>query len=101
VTLSREIGDQGALAEALNRRAGALRDQGDHAAAEADYREALEVSRETGDVYETACALDGLARTRHAAGAKDEALTLWREALDLYTAMEVPEADDVRARLAG
>jgi hypothetical protein len=41
----------------------------------------------------------GLAHTHHATGDPDQAHHHWRQALALYTALGVPEADDVRAHL--
>ena len=63
------------------------------------YRSALELSRAGGDRRDQGRALDGLAQLDVAAGRVDRAEAHWREALGLYTALDVPEAGQVRQRL--
>jgi transcriptional regulator with XRE-family HTH domain len=54
-----------------------------------------------GDKYEQARAHDGLGRANHAAGDSGQARRRWQHALTLYTELGVPDAGQVRARLAG
>jgi hypothetical protein len=60
---------------------------------------ALALASQSGDRYEQARALDGLARSYHAAGDPGRADRHWRRALARYTDLGLLEADDVRGRL--
>jgi hypothetical protein len=63
------------------------------------HQEALALARQIGACYELARAHDGLARTYDATGDRNLARRHWQHALNGYTSIGVPEANDVRARL--
>jgi hypothetical protein len=67
------------------------------AAAAARHRAALALTRHSGDRYEYARALDGLARAMAALGEHADARQHIREALAVYQRLGVPEAADARA----
>jgi tetratricopeptide (TPR) repeat protein len=66
----------------------------------ASHRAAHETALVTGDLFQRARALDGLARGAWAAGDRVAARRQWQQALVLFDALGVPEAADVRAELA-
>jgi DNA-binding SARP family transcriptional activator/Tfp pilus assembly protein PilF len=74
---------------------------GDHAGALARHRTALAVASRIDDPYEQARALDGIARAQLRAGEPDAAAESWRQALARFEALAVPQAEAVRAALAG
>jgi tetratricopeptide (TPR) repeat protein len=86
---------------ALFRVALARLDLGDAERAEADARRALAVLGETGDPWGQGMALDALARSLAARGDPESARTHWTEALRIFEEQGVPEAEAVRASLAG
>jgi hypothetical protein len=53
-----------------------------------------------GNLDQEARAMDGLAGIRLTGGRADLARQLWCQALDRYTELDVPEAEEVRRRLA-
>lgn len=64
------------------------------------HRAAHANAERTGDRYQRARALDGLAVGAWSAGAVDHARRQWREAFDLFVDLGVPEAEEVEAALA-
>jgi tetratricopeptide (TPR) repeat protein len=90
---SREISALNGLGEAA--RATACPEEAAH-----HHTVALHLARELDNKDQQARALAGLAAAREAGGRPDEARDSWRAALRLYTDLGVPEAADVRARLA-
>ncbi|HZE48739.1 MAG TPA: tetratricopeptide repeat protein [Jatrophihabitantaceae bacterium] len=64
------------------------------------HEQALTLALRVGDQIEVARAHDGLGAIAHATGSTDDARSHWSEALDIYTEVGVPEADEVRARLS-
>ena len=72
---------------------------GRSAEAERQHERALALSRQTGDRYQQALAIDGLARACHARGDHPRARGLWLDALARYQRLGVPEAESVRAQL--
>jgi Flp pilus assembly protein TadD len=72
---------------------------GDAGAATTSFQAALELADQTGDPYYSARALAGAAAALHAVGDAAGARQRWVQALDRYTEMGLPEADEVRARL--
>ena len=66
----------------------------------AHHAAALALADQMGDKYQQACAHDGLACARQASGDLGQARRHWLRALALYTDLDVPEADEVSARLA-
>ncbi|UQX03421.1 tetratricopeptide repeat protein [Streptomyces sp. RerS4] len=99
--LSRRFDFPGDEAESLNALAEAARCLGDLDGAVAEHDTALTLAREVGYRPEQARAHDGLARVHRDLGRVDLAHDHARQALDLYTALAVPEADEIRAFLTG
>jgi tetratricopeptide (TPR) repeat protein len=99
VTLCREIGDRGLETAALNSLGETLlaSEQPDEAAT--NHVAALAIAEEIGERYEQARAHNGLARCRRAVDDAHLARHHWQHALKLYTEMELPDADQVRADL--
>ncbi|SEC01937.1 BTAD domain-containing putative transcriptional regulator [Streptomyces sp. TLI_105] len=97
--LSRRFDFPGDEAESLNALAEAARSLGNLAQAAIEHDTALALARESGYRPEQARAHDGLAHVHrdlgHIALAHDHA----RHALDLYTALAVPEAEEIRTFL--
>jgi tetratricopeptide (TPR) repeat protein/transcriptional regulator with XRE-family HTH domain len=96
--LCREAGN---LEEIMTLRmlAEALHGIGQPAAARAKLEAALGLAAETGDTYEHACVHRDLAENDFAADEETRARQHWLEALDLYTQLGAPEADQIRSRL--
>ncbi|OLE22236.1 MAG: hypothetical protein AUG44_25320 [Actinobacteria bacterium 13_1_20CM_3_71_11] len=90
---SREISALNGLGEAV--RATACPEEAAH-----HHTVALRLARELDNKDQQARALAGLAAAREATGDAAVARDSWRAALHLYTDLGVPEAADVRARLA-
>lgn len=67
----------------------------------ARHRAALGLTEHTHDRFEQARALDGMARVLDGAGQPAQAHQHWREALAIYSALGVPEAEQARAHLTG
>jgi DNA-binding SARP family transcriptional activator len=65
------------------------------------YQHALSLFREVGDRFGEAEILTHLGDTRQAAGDRQEAQDAWRHALAILDDLHHPDADQVRARLAG
>ncbi|MGW5847645.1 tetratricopeptide repeat protein [Streptomyces sp. NPDC055254] len=99
--LSRRFDFPGDEAESLNALAEAARSLGDLAQAAVEHDTALTLAREFGYRPEQARAHDGLARVHRDLGRIDLANDHARQALDLYTALAVPEADEIRTFLTG
>ena len=99
LALSRDTGARSAETEALSLLGELSLATGDHEQARIHFAAALALASHTGDPYWQARALDGLARSDHAAGDLAQARRPWHQALTLYTEMDAPEADQVRARL--
>jgi len=74
---------------------------GDHAESEACYRRALEVFLEIGDLLGEAVTLDHIGDGHRAAGRPQEARAAWEGALALLDGLHHPDADEIRAKLAG
>jgi len=74
---------------------------GDHAESAACYGRALGLYREIGDRWAQAETLGHIGDTRLAAGQPDEARAAWEEALAILDGLRHPDADQVRAKLAG
>ena len=100
LTLFRELGDRAGETEALNGVGETHHATGHHDQAHAHHNAALTLATEISDRYEQARAHNGLAHTHHATGELDQARHHWQHALALYTALGVPDADDVHAHLA-
>ncbi|MFI1256442.1 AfsR/SARP family transcriptional regulator [Streptomyces netropsis] len=99
--LSRRFDFPGDEAESLNALAEAARSMGDLAQAAVEHDSALTLAREFSYRPEQARAHDGLAHVHRDLGRIDLAHDHARQALDLYTALAVPEADEIRTFLTG
>jgi len=84
---------------ALRTLAGIHRDMGRHELAMQRYREALRIADETGNLYEAACAHDGVGHAHLAQGQTAKTRRHWKQAIDIYHKLGVPERDQVRKRL--
>ncbi len=100
LTISRETSERGLETEVLNCLGETLRAIGNAATALDHHEAALALTQRTGDPFEQARALDGIAHAHQQAGEVARAQQHWREALAIYTRLGVPEADAVRANLS-
>ncbi|MEU1404824.1 BTAD domain-containing putative transcriptional regulator [Streptomyces sp. NPDC005728] len=94
--LSRRYDFPGDEAESLNALAEAARSMGDLARAAAEHDTALTLAGEFSYRPEQARAHDGLAHVHRDLGRIDLAHDHARQALELYTALAVPEAEEIR-----
>jgi tetratricopeptide (TPR) repeat protein len=78
-----------------------LHEAGQPAVARAELQTALRLADETGNLYQLAGAHRDLADRHESAGQYEQARCHWQQALDLYTQLSAPEADQVRSRLTG
>jgi DNA-binding SARP family transcriptional activator/tetratricopeptide (TPR) repeat protein len=101
LALFREIGDQAGEATALNSLGETFLAAGQSVEVCTQHTFALGLASQTGDKYEQARAHYGLARGYQATGEPARAHRHWRPALMLFTELGAPEADQVRAQLAG
>ncbi|MFD7404232.1 tetratricopeptide repeat protein [Streptomyces sp. NPDC059866] len=97
--LCRTFGFPGDEAESLNGLAETARSMGDLAQAVDDHNAALALAREVSYRPEQARAHDGLAHVHRDLGHIDHARDHALQALDLYTALDAPEADETRTFL--
>jgi DNA-binding SARP family transcriptional activator len=100
LTIARVIDDRHLEAAAQNSLGTLLTASGRPAEAPARHASAQAIAREADDRDEEAGALAGLAAALDAAGRPAEAVPYWRGALAIYAELDVPEADEIRARLA-
>jgi tetratricopeptide (TPR) repeat protein len=96
----RELGDRYNLANVLLNLGIVHQLQGRYGRALACHAEGLAILRELGDRYGQAQCLRELGVTLEALGRTAEARAHWWEALAICEALQIPEADEVRARLA-
>jgi tetratricopeptide (TPR) repeat protein len=95
-----EIGDRFCEVAAQNGLGEIRYAMGHYDEALASHRAALDLARELDQLEEQARALHGIARVRLATGRADLARQHWSDALALYAALQMPQADEVRAHLA-
>jgi tetratricopeptide (TPR) repeat protein/transcriptional regulator with XRE-family HTH domain len=100
LALYREIGDPGGEAEALNGAGETQLATGSPDQALTSHEAALALAHRTGDRYQQARAQAGLASVCYATGEHDAGHEHWRQAVDLYAALGVPEAAERPAILA-
>ncbi len=96
-----KAGNPSGQVDALNGLADVLLAEGRTGEARTEYAAALRLASETGLKFEQARAHDGLGRVHHLTDGLSQACQHWQQALVLYTELGVPEAEDVRALLAG
>jgi tetratricopeptide (TPR) repeat protein/DNA-binding XRE family transcriptional regulator len=78
----------------------ALHGTGRTAAARAELETAVRLAAETGNIHEQAYAHRDLAESHHSDGQDDQARYHWQQALDLFTLLRAPEADQVQSLLS-
>jgi DNA-binding SARP family transcriptional activator len=100
LALFREVGDRHGEADALNGLGEALTAGAHPRAAAGRHGRAAELAESIGNRYEQARALRGLGDAALATGARDSARDQWRHALDLFTALGLPDAVELRGRLS-
>jgi tetratricopeptide (TPR) repeat protein len=100
LTVRREIGDLGDEPHALNNLGATLVSLGEADQAIHHHDQALALCRRTGNRFEQARAHDGLGAAHHELGDADQAREHWLAALTRYDELGVPEAAEIRARLA-
>ena len=94
-----EIGNPAQQLIALRAIADINRGSGRHGEALDDYGTALGVSREVGDPYEEGKILEGMAESTLSTQGSSAARIVFRQALDIFERLGVPEAASVRIRL--
>jgi DNA-binding SARP family transcriptional activator len=100
LAIFRELGDRLGHAESLNDLGVVYQRHGQYGRALACHQESVAIFRELGDRYGQAEALRDLGAALVSAGHHQRARTAWQEALATFDQLGVPEADDLRARLA-
>lgn len=99
LAMFRDFGDRSGEADALNGIGAILLATGRPDDARVHYDTALSLASQIGDLDQQARAHDGFGRARHMVGDLGGAHRHWQQALVLYTELDVPEADQVRAQL--
>jgi DNA-binding SARP family transcriptional activator/Tfp pilus assembly protein PilF len=100
LALHRETGSRSGEAASLNNLGEAFLAAGRPGEARVQHVAALRLASQTGDQYQVAHAYDGLGHVCRVLRDPGQARRHWRQALSLYTRLDVPEAQDVRASLA-
>lgn len=99
LTIHREIGSRNGEAQALNRIGTLLLATGAPDQALETFTNAFGLAHDIGSQHEQARALEGTARSRAGLGDTHAALTLLREAIEIYRRIGAPETDDAAAYL--
>jgi tetratricopeptide (TPR) repeat protein len=99
--LARAMGHRHLEAAALNSLGEVHRAAGRPEAGLVRHQAAQRLAKETDNRDEEARALDGAAHALEHTGHPEQARQYWHQALRIYSALDVPEADEIRARLAG
>jgi DNA-binding SARP family transcriptional activator len=97
--LAEEIGNQSQQVIALRGIADVGRASGRLNEAIEQYHAVLRLAREIGDPYEEAKILEGIAESTLSARRPDAARILFRQALDIFERLGVPEAESARIRI--
>jgi DNA-binding SARP family transcriptional activator/uncharacterized protein HemY len=100
LALYQHIGDRGGQTEALNGTGETLLATGQPTQAHDCYTAALTLASRTGDRYQQARAHRGLAAACNATGQQGQGQQHWQRALDIYTDLGVPEAEQMRTSSA-
>ncbi len=98
--IAEQIGNVSEQVMALRGIADARRGSGRYAEALEHYQTALRLAREIGDPYEEAKLLEGIAETTLNTQGPYAARIVFRQAIDLYEQLGVPEAESAQIRLA-
>ncbi|HEY2128218.1 MAG TPA: BTAD domain-containing putative transcriptional regulator [Streptosporangiaceae bacterium] len=97
--IAEEIGNLRQQVTALRGIAGVRRGCGGYGEATDLYHSALKLAREIGDPYEEAKILEGIAETTLSTLRPVEARIAFRQALDIFERLDVPEAESARIRI--
>lgn len=97
--LAKEIGERYEQLIALRGIADARRGSESHADALDRYRDVLRIAREIADPYQEAKILDGMGQAVLRLQGREAARIYWRQALDIFQRLGVPEAESVKLRL--
>jgi DNA-binding SARP family transcriptional activator/tetratricopeptide (TPR) repeat protein len=97
--ISEEIGNPAQQLISLRAIADIYRGSGQHGDALDHYGTALRLSREVGDPYEEGKILEGMAESTLSTQGPGSARIVFRQALDIFERLGVPEAESVRIRL--
>jgi tetratricopeptide (TPR) repeat protein len=97
--IAEEIGERYEQLIALRGMADARRGSGNHADALDRYQKVLAIAREIGHPYQEARVLDGMGYALLQIRGREAARICWRQALDIFQRLGVPEAEAVRLRL--
>ncbi len=98
--IAREIGDRRSEGAALGNLGSTYRNLNDYTYARNYYEQRLAIAKEISDVLAEANSLWGLALCFDAANDRPQAIAHAQAALDIFTAMEAPEAQTMRDLLA-
>jgi DNA-binding SARP family transcriptional activator len=97
--IAEEIGNLAQQLVALRRIADIHRGSGQHGDAFEHYRTALRLAMEAGDPYEEGKILEGIAESTLGTQRPDAARIVFRQALDIFERLGVPEAESARIRI--
>jgi DNA-binding SARP family transcriptional activator len=97
--IAEEIGNLSQQLIALRKMADIHRGSGQHSDAFDNYRTALRLAMEIGDPYEEGKALEGIAESTLSTQRPDAARIVFRQALDIFERLGVPEAAAARIRI--
>ncbi len=97
--IAEEIGDITEQAVSLRGIADIQRGSGRYGEAFENYNSALRLAREIGDPYEEAKALEGIAEATLSTQKPFAARIIFRQALDIFERLGVPEAESARIRM--
>src|ERR1022692_1804344 len=98
-SIAEEIGNLSQQVIALRRIADVRRGSGQHGEAFDHYHTALRLAREIGDPYEEAKILEGIAESTLNTQQPYAARIVFRQALDIFERLGVPEAESARIRI--
>ncbi len=97
--IAEEVGNLSQQVIALRRIADVRRGSGQHGEAFDHYNTALRLAREIGDPYEEAKILEGIAESTLNTQRPHAARIVFRQALDIFERLGVPEAESARIRI--
>jgi DNA-binding SARP family transcriptional activator len=98
-SIAEEIGSLSQQVIALRRIADVRRGSGRYGEAFDHYHTALRLAREIGDPYEEAKILEGIAESTLSTQRPDAARIVFRQALDIFERLGLPEAESARIRI--